>query len=202
MGVVTTTVESPLPPVLLERSAAPAPSPFRVEPAEADRLLGLGLARRVVGDVLVAAGAPDSLAVRCAAAALLLPPPPGSFVVGFGSAAWLLAGCGAVAAPPRLDVVIPPGRRRPGSPVLRVRQVPLAAASVVTVEGVAVTVPVRTAADVARDLPAETALPALRRLGELADVRPHQVLAELDAMRYARGAATGRRVVRRWSEER
>lgn len=197
---MTTTVESPPLSTLLE--PAPGPEPFRVAAAETERLLACGLARRVVGDVLVAVGAPDSLAVRCAAAALLLPPPPGSFVVGFGSAAWLLAGGGGVATPARLDVVIPPGRRRPASPVLRVRQVPLPESSVVTVAGVPVTAPVRTAADVARDLPAETALPALRRLGELAEVRPHQVLAELAAMRYARGAANGRRVVRRWAEER
>jgi transcriptional regulator with AbiEi antitoxin domain of type IV toxin-antitoxin system len=196
VAVTTSTLETLPSPPLSEAT------PFQVAAAEAERLLTTALARRVVGDVLVAVAAPDSLAVRCAAARLLLPPPPGSFVVGFGSAAWLLAGAGAVPAPGRLDVVIPPGRRRPVSPVLRVRQVPLPASSVVTVGGVPVTTPVRTAADVARDLPPEVALPALRRLGELAEVRPHQVLTELNAMRYARGAATGRRVVRRWAEER
>jgi hypothetical protein len=52
--------------------------------------------------------------------------------------------------------------------------------------GMAVTDPVRTAADVALDLLTADALRALRRLGELTGVRPHQVIKVLATMRYAR----------------
>jgi propanediol dehydratase small subunit len=63
-----------------------------------------------------------------------------------------------------------------------------------------VTDPVRTAADVARDLPPDQAVAALRRLGELCGVRPHEVLEMLGIMRYSRGAATARQVIKRWTE--
>jgi AbiEi antitoxin C-terminal domain len=187
-------------------------SPFLLDsPAEMSRLLAQGLVRRVIADVLVASDAPDSRAVRSAAVALLMPLDarlPLDWVVGFRSAAWLHTGSAGTeqgqshAASDDLQVIVPPGRRRARASGVRVRQVAVEAEQVMFLGGVPVTTPVRTAADVARDLPAAEALPILHRLGELAAVRPHQVTAMLSTMRYARGAAIARRLVAQWAEER
>ena len=183
--------------------------PFRADdcPAEADQLLKQGLVRPVIADVLVAFDAPDSREIRALAAGLLIPAEfrvSTGWVVGFGSAAWLHTGPGPgrPPAPAELQVVVPPGRRRPKRPGVRGRQVALAADQVIFLGPVPVTDPVRTAADVARDLPAVEALAALRRLGELCEVRPQPVLELLATMRYARGAATARQVIKAWTEER
>ena len=193
--------------------AEPLPSelhPFRrrdlPDDAEATRLLDQGLARPVIADVLVAFDAPDSREIRSAAAGLLVPAEARvehGWVLGFGSAAWLHTGVGPSGqpAPSELHVIIPPGRRRPRAPGIRGRQIALPAEHVMFLGGIAVTDPVRTAADVARDLPTADALRALRRLGELTGVRPHQVIQVLATMRYARGAATARQLVRNWAEE-
>ncbi len=182
--------------------------PFRAEAcgAEADQLLKQGLVRRVIADVLVAFDAPDSREIRASAAGLLIPPDlraNAGWVVGYGSAAWLHTGPGAAdqQPPAALQVIVQPGRRRPKLPGVRGRQAVLAPDHVIFLGPIPVTDPVRTAADVARDLPADEAVAALRRLGELCGVRPHNVLQLLATMRYARGAATGRQVVRAWTEE-
>ncbi|HST81083.1 MAG TPA: hypothetical protein VLL08_05055 [Kineosporiaceae bacterium] len=182
--------------------------PFRTEgcPAEAEQLLKQGLVRRVISDVLVAFDAPDSWEIRASAASLLIPAEiraSAGWVVGFGSAAWLHTGFGSTEPhpPAELQVIVPPGRRRPKRPGVRGRQVALAPDQVVFLGSAPVTDPVRTAADVARDLPADQAVAALHRLGELCGVRPQQVLQVLATMRYARGAATARQVVRTWTEE-
>ena len=181
--------------------------PFRAEgsPAEADQLLKQGLVRCVIADVLVAFDAPDSREIRTAAASLLIPAEiraSAGWVVGFGSAAWLHTGFGSFEPhpPAELQVIVPPGRRRPKRPGIRGRQVALTPDQVVFLGPVPVTDPVRTAADVARDLPADQAVAALHRLGELCGVRPQQVLQVLATMRYARGAATARQVVKTWTE--
>jgi AbiEi antitoxin C-terminal domain len=183
--------------------------PFRraeLPAAEADGLLEQRLARRVIADVLVAFDVPDSREIRSAAVALLVPEKvqeEHNWVLGFTSAAWLHTGFGAAGrdGPAELQVIIPPGRRRPRTIGIRGRQIALPAEHVTFVDGIAVTHPIRTAADVARDLPTAEALPALRRLGELAGVRPDQVLRLLATMRYARGAATARRLIRDWAEQ-
>ena len=185
------------------------PLPFRASNADETRcLLEQGLVRRVIADVLVAIDAPNSRAVRARAIALLIPDPArpsgSGWVTGFSSAAWLhtgFAGSGR-RAPEELHVIIPPGRRRPRADGVRGRQVALRPEQVMFLDGVPVTNPVRTAADVARDLPADAALAALRQLGELSGVRPHQVITMLSGMRYARGAANARRLVNDWAEER
>ena len=183
--------------------------PFRTVdcPDEAAQLLKQGLVRCVVADVMVAFDTPDSRPVRAAAAGLLIPEAARTavtgpeWVIGFSSAAWLHTGfTGATAVPDELEVIVPPGRRRPRRHGVRGRQVTLAAEQVTYVGPVAVTDPVRTAADVARDLAAPVAVAALRRLGELYDVRPDDVLQVLASMRYARGAATARQAVRAWAD--
>jgi hypothetical protein len=184
------------------------PPPFRrtESPAEADRLLGSGLVRPLVADVLVAFDAPESRDLRVAAADLLIPQrarDENGWVVGFDSAAWLHTGLWAhtPAAPGELQVIVAPKRRRPVAPGVRGRQLALDPGQVMFLGRVPVTVPARTAADVARDLPTELALPILRRLGQLTDVRAHHVLHLLGTMRYARGAATARRTVKVWAEQ-
>lgn len=184
--------------------------PFRADgPAEMSRLLAQRLARRVIADILVASDAPDSREVRSAAAVLLIPAQvrlTRAWVVGFRSAAWLHTGSGVVtqaaATADELEVIVPPGRRRPRAPGVRGRQVALDLEQVTFLGGVPVTTPIRTAADVARDLPADEALPMLHRLGELSGVRPHHVITMLSTMRYARGAAIARQLVNQWAEER
>jgi hypothetical protein len=195
----------------------PAPAlepvqPFRANDCageEAAQLLKQGLVRTVVADVLVAFDAPDSREIRAAAAGLLIPAElriTGGWVVGFGSAAWLhtglVVGLGADAGQPptELQVITPPGRRRPTLAGVRGRQVALSPEQVIFLGPVPVTDPVRTAADVARDLPTAEAVAALHRLGELCGVRPPQVLQMLGTMRYARGAATARQVIKAWTE--
>lgn len=191
-------------------SLPPELHPFRrrdlPNDAEAARLLDQGLARRVIADVLVAFDAPDSPQIRTAAVALLIPDEirtEHGWVLGFGSAAWLHTGSGPgdKTGPSELQVIIPPGRRRPRAAGVRGRQVALPVKHVMFVGEIAVTDPVRTAADVARDLPAAQALAALRRLGELTGVRPHQVTNVLATMRYARGAANARQLIKTWANE-
>jgi hypothetical protein len=180
--------------------------PFRTEgcPAEAEQLLKQGLVRPVIADVLVAFDAPDSWQIRASAASLLIPAEVranASWVVGFGSAAWLHTGFTSIEHPPSdLQVIVSPGRRRPKRAGIRGRQVALTPDQVVYLGSVPVTDPVRTAADVARDLPADQAVAALHRLGELCGVRPEHVLQVLGTMRYARGAATARQVIKTWTE--
>jgi hypothetical protein len=177
------------------------------DPRETDRLLAEGLARRVLGDVLVATGAPDSREVRALAAGLLIPPrirAAGGWVVGFGSASWVYTGLrfltGEPGPPPVLQVIVPPGQRRPGSPGVRGRQVRLGDRDVAFLHDLLITSPVRTAADIARDLPPQRAMPLLLAMEELCGVRPRRVLAQLGQMRYARGAAQARQLVLRWAE--
>lgn len=182
-------------------------SPFRRRecPAEADQLLGLGFLRPVVADVLVSFDAPDSPAVRAEAAAVLIPAHRREeeplWVVGYASAAWLHTGLTAGREPPvELEILVPPGWRRPDRPGLRGRQLQLAPEHVTYVGPVAVTTPLRTAADVARDLPADLAVPILNRLGELTGVRPHQVLHLLTSLRHVRGVVGARKVIRTWAD--
>ncbi len=145
--------------------------------------------------------------MRIAAIGLLLPREARLervWVVGFASAAWLHTGTAGSRQPPpeHLQVIVSPGQRRPRAPAPGGRQVALDADHVLFFGDLAVTTPVRTAADVARDLPDDEALAALRRLGEVCDVRPHQVIQLLAQMRYARGVAAGRALVNLWAEDR
>ena len=214
MPVTTTSTSAPGPaPTIPQPSPRPAPAAEPVQPfragdcaTEAEKLLKQGLVRRVIADVLVAFDTPDSREIRAASAGLLIPAEQrisAGWVIGFGSAAWLHTGLvvGPPEPPAELQVIIPPGRRRPKLPGVRGRQVALPPDQVIFLGPVPVTDPVRTAADVARDLPVDEAVAALRRLGELCGVRPHHVLQLLATMRYARGVATARQVVRAWTEQ-
>jgi hypothetical protein len=188
-------------PVLSHR---PDAEPFRTagrRPAETRSLLGEGLVRPVVADVVVAGDVGDHTDVRVAAARLLLPPAAvngAGWAVGYGSAVWMHLGWWPDGRQDRLDLLLPAGRPRPKDPGLRPRQAAVRADEIVRIGGVPVTGVVRTAADVARDLPPDPALAALRRMGELLGLRPGPVLETLAGMRYSRGAATARRLVVSW----
>ncbi len=144
--------------------------------------------------------------LRAEAALLLVPPRrlhDHSWVVGHASAAWIHTGWRLPdpASRARLDVIISAGRNRPSDPWIRARQARLDGTEVVVLHGLPVSDPIRTAADIARELPAGPAIQVLQRLGELAQVTPAQVLHRLGDMRYARGAATARTTISIWAEQ-
>jgi len=163
-----------------------------------------GLAREILPGVLIAADRPITRAVRARAVREKLgsweTDPNRGRAVGFGTAAWVHTGAWPGPAADPLDLVIGRNRRAPRLSGVRVRQVDVPAEHLETIQGLQVTRPGRTAADVARDLPRAHALSALRRLQELHDVHPPQVLQILASMPYARGAAVGREVVRAWAD--
>lgn len=187
------------------------PQPFLPGPGEQHEVLRMrreGLLQQVLGPVHLPAGVPVTAAQRARAVALLVPEPvrAGGAVLGFVAAAWVHAGWTPTGRPPELfDLVLPPAVRRPAGPPVRVRQMRLPAAHVVRVGGLPVTAPVRTVADLARDLPAgraREAFEALRveasRAGALLDVL--EVLRCLDQMARARGCTQARMVVAGWPE--
>lgn len=184
-------------------------------------LLRDGLAREVLPGVLVAADEPVTEQVRALAVRHQL----GQWetdssrgrCLGYTTAAWIYTGVwpfeatGSTAGPGianpgrsdsswRLDLVIGRNRRSPRLPHVRVRQVDVPAEHLQPIAGLLVTRPLRTAADVARDLPQPAALALLWQLQELHDVHPPQVLDVLRAMPYARGAAVARTTVQAWAD--
>lgn len=102
--------------------------------------------RRLLHDVYAWHELPDSIALRSAAAALVLPP---GGVVGYTAAAWLHGVDVRTSPAASIEVIVPRGwqLRRQG---LRATSALLCAADVVTVGGIAVTSPERTAFDLAR----------------------------------------------------
>ena len=184
---------------------ASAHAPFRPGHTRQDDVAGLlrdGLVRTVIGDVVASSASPPDQSLRARAARLLLPESGDPPVVGFTSAAWVLSGYheGLPDPPALLEVLVAPGLRRPAGRFLRGRQAELPPQDVTALHGLPITTPVRTAADVARDLDPVPALTLLHHLGSTAGVRPGQVLRQLSRMRYARGSAQARKVIRAWEE--
>ena len=116
--------------------------------------------------------------------------------IGFRTAAWVHTGGDE---PPMVELAVPVGTPRVVGGVRIRRVATLPAADVVRLRGVLVTTPPRTAADVARDLPPAEALQWLDRLRHHAGVHPDDVVAQLDAMPFARRIAPARRLVRAWA---
>ncbi|WP_369052290.1 hypothetical protein [Kineococcus terrestris] len=141
---------------VLRRGHGPDPVlPWRPVPAQragTARDVRDGLLRVLVGDVVVAAGAPLDAATRARALALLVGA--GAVVVG-PTAAWVHAGA-AAGAPQRLWVAGGPRPQvlaaRAGLPVERTRCRP-ARADLLELGGLLVTSPARTLVDVARTAP-------------------------------------------------
>jgi hypothetical protein len=173
------------------------------ESGEVARLRARGLLRAVVGDVHTGTGEPETRELRVSALARILPPArsPADAVVGYRAARWALVG-GPV--PPRIDVYALPGLSRRRFRGLRVREARLVPGTVMVLAGlvpadtVAVTVPDRTAADLARSLPAEEALAELRLLAEVG-VTPARVAAVLESLPGHRGVPRARQVLNRWA---
>jgi hypothetical protein len=163
-----------------------------------------GLAREVLPGVLIAVDEPITAEVRAHALRQKLglreTDAERGRAIGFGTAAWVHTGRWPGPAASPIDLVIGRNRRAPRLEGVRIRQVDLPTDHLELVEGLMVTRPVRTAADVARDLPRAQALFVLRILQELHDLHPPQVLKILTAMPYARGVAIAREVVRVWAD--
>jgi hypothetical protein len=180
-------------------------APFRLgtgpgATAEADRLVKAGRARRVLDDVLAPADAPDSAALRAAAVAVFVGDAlaagvrRGPLAVGFDTAVWVHAGG---PAPAEVALLATTGFRWRPVPRIRLRtSAALERADVVLIGGVRVTTPLRTAADIARTLPAPQARDVLERLRAACGVTPADVLDRLTNMPYARGVAGARKLVK------
>jgi hypothetical protein len=169
---------------------------------EAHRLRAAGLVRPAPSGVVVAAYVGPGPAARARTAGVALRGLGGAgsadpVAVGFRTAAWIHTGGDEPAV---VELAVPAGGRRVVGRGIRVRRVAsLGAADVVRLGGVPVTTPARTAADVARDLPAAEAMDWLDRLRQHAGVSPDDVVDQLDAMPFARRISPARRLVRAWA---
>jgi hypothetical protein len=182
-------------------AASPA-APFRVHPSdrdEADRLVREGLLTHLVLDVFLAVGVPVERRSRSAALALALPEALRLARAPVTSAAAVWLWCGG-AAPPYLDVVQWPRARAVGGPGVVVHQRCLDAADVQRYGPVAVTTPVRTAAEALCALPPVRALEVLARLVAATDLSRTAVADCVTRMGRSRGVVQARELLDRWPE--
>ncbi|WP_337062710.1 hypothetical protein [Kineococcus sp. G2] len=182
---------------LLGRGRCPDPSgpwlpaPTAAALAAASRDVRDGLLRRVVGDVVVAAGVQPDTGVRARALGLLVPP--GAVVVGW-AAAWVHVG--APLPPPQQVQVVRPGAARHrvvGGVRLVASRCLLDERDVVEVAGLALTRPARTLLDVARAEPRSAA--RLRELLESAGVGSGDVERAVHRARGRAHVRTARRAL-------
>lgn len=169
--------------------------------AEVVTLRNAGLVRSLIGDVHVSTDAREETALRVSAMALLLPPPRSAadVVVGYDTARWVLVG-GPV--PERIDVYAIPGRSRKRFRGCRVHEAPLTPGMITVLGGltagisIALTVPSRTAVDLARSLPRERALAELDLLSDsLTTAALESTMARMPRLR---GIPQARDTVRHW----
>jgi hypothetical protein len=183
--------------------------PFRLSPFTAAEAAALGLARgqlralvreecvrRVLQGVYVAAAASDTLALRAAAVAKAVPR--GS-VVCLRTAAWLwgadVLAMGAHLAVPPVDVMAPSGAAAPRRTLCLGRTGPLPDMDVVELDGVLVTTPARTAADLLRLLRRPDALAALDAMLRETAVGKELVGAVLGRFERQRGVVQARQLL-------
>lgn len=167
--------------------------------ADIGRLAREGLLRRLVADVYVAADPLGGTGERAAALGLLVPP---GAIVGFATAAWLHTGWTPDRTPlDHVDVIIAPGVARSGGSHVRLRQVRVAPEHVVSLGGVEATSLARTAADLAREVPAGDLVGALDALAARG-LDLDQVLDCLTTMRYCRHVRPARHRLLAWAETR
>jgi hypothetical protein len=190
-------------PILDRRWSAP---PYRVGDTslqagrEASRLVALGALRVVLQDVHAAATVRDTFTLRLAALRLVVPAHlrEAGAVVCLDTAVWLLAGG---PAPALVDLALPPGFARPRARGLRVHQLRYGVGDLwPPLPEDAVTSPARTAADMARRLPADQAVPLLAVLGVTTGLRPGQVHGVLAGLEGRGGVRRAQRSVVAWSE--
>ncbi len=157
-------------------------------------MLAEGSVRRVLRGVYVASQRQDDLLLRAQAAALILPP---HAVVVDRSAAWLW---GIDLYPlqevvPRLDAFVLRGRRRVERVQASGGERDLADRDLVTLRGVPVTTPLRTALDLACGLRRYEALAALDAFARDHTLTRAQLIGELPRFRGRRGVVQARRLV-------
>lgn len=167
-------------------------------PAELARLAAEGVLRRVVADAYVRADVADDVTLRAAALARVFPPALGDRapVAARETAGWLYTGD---PPPDDLDVYVPAHRSRRRFRGLRIHEGLLDLGDVETVGQVRVTSPARTAADLCRSRPTDTALAHLDRLRSTTGLEPRVVLAVLERMARHRGVPHGKEVVQLWA---
>lgn len=165
------------------------------------RLVDSDLVRRVVADVHVSLDEPDDTLTRAAAVREVLPHRllAAGVTVHGPDAAWLHSGGDG---PDTVHVALPSGRGRAGAPYVVVHEARLGPGDVTVVEGVRVTSPERTAADVARCLPPAAALPALDRLAATVPLEPRDVLVALERLSGCRGVEAARQTLQGWADSR
>lgn len=168
------------------------------DPAELTRLVAAGMLRRVVADTYVRADAADDVALRAAALTRVLPSglADRAPVIARETASWLFT---AGPPPEDLDVYVPAHRSRRRFRGLRVHEGRLDLRDIETAGPVRVTSPARTAADLCRGRPTDTALAHLNRLRSATGLEPATVLTVLERMIRHRGVPHGRDVVEIWS---
>ncbi len=180
--------------------------PFLPGPGEQEevrRLRREGLLQQVLGPVHLPAGVPVTAEQRARAVALLVPDQlrADGAVLGFVAAAWVHVGWTPTGRPPEvLDLVVPPTLRRPVRLPVRVRQMRLPTGHTVRLGGMPVATPVRTVADLARDLAPARAREAFEALRAGVRLDLLDVLRCLDQMPRARGSGQARMVVAGWPE--
>ncbi|MBO3087232.1 hypothetical protein [Cellulomonas dongxiuzhuiae] len=178
---------------LRPRPPSPGPVVLRRGDVPAWAWTGLhldGVLAPLWGDVARVRGTPEDPAVRACAFAPLVPQ---RGAVGQLAAAWVHAG----GTPPRrVTVLVRSGARRPDPhPDRTTAEADLVDEDLQTLGGVLVTTVTRTAVDVARWVPAPTAVPVLRTLLPRG-LDPRAALRQIDAHPGGRGLRAARATLR------
>jgi hypothetical protein len=184
-------------PVVLDPDRPPG---VHLHPHEAAQLVAESWLRELLPGVLVAVDVVLTPRVRALAILELLPPNlvTAGAVVCSGTAAWLLSG----GEPPQpLDVIAHRATGgRCGAPLIRLRTRRLAAPDVAEVAGLLVTTPLRTAVDLARELPRDEAVRELCRLAAATGLRSSSVTGYLRGQQPVPGLRTARATIAAWRE--
>ena len=151
------------------------------------RLLRDHYIRRLVKGVFAAAQAPDSLMLRARALHLVVPE---HVVIVDWTAVWLYTGV----LPPNQHLEVPPvslfrpsGRGRLRNGLCSSGERSFGRGDVVTLEGLTVTAPIRTAWDIGRFAPRDMAIGALDALLRMDNFSHEQLLAGVERFRKQRG---------------
>lgn len=155
-----------------------------------------GLVRRVLRGVYVDAAVTDDLASRATALAKAVP---NGDVICLRTAGWLWSAnvlpIGAHLRIPPVDLMAPSGTAGPRRAGCRGRTGPVAAYDMMNVNGVLVTPPARTTADVLRLLRRPDALAAADAMRRATGVEPTAVAEVLDRFRGQRGVVQARELL-------
>ncbi len=162
--------------------------------ADVTGLAAAGVVRQVVRGVYLDARVPDDLASRAACLRLRLP---AGAVVARLTAAWLLGVDGrmpeAMAAPPVVECVVPPGSQPLRRPGIRCYVAALGD-EVCEIGGIPTTTPLRTALDCLRWLRPHMALGVADALAASSFVTPDQLLVRVAEAAGMRGVVQARRL--------